>query len=370
LNLRAKPGVACSCGQTTHTNAQNQSVLTVNVQIITNTRVMKRFPIQIFCAGLVILLMAFTSVNAQTYEDAVIAFNEASELAQKGNHLQAIGAYERVITISGQIGSEGDEIKTRAQNQIPQLYFIVARDLFNAGQLLDAAEAFQTAAEEASRFGNAQIAQRSLQTIPRIFLAQGNQYLRIEQFDQALDMYDRALAALPAYAAAYYQKGLVYRQQENLEDALSYFDRAIQVGRQSGEADIVGRAVGAARNFLLVRGVEQMENNRTRPATQLLRQALEYDQENAELHYRLAEVYNKQALWANAIEHANKSLQLEQGGRADRAKIFFELGYALKNQGNDSAACDAFSNAAFGSFRAAAEHAMEHELKCAGSNRR
>jgi tetratricopeptide (TPR) repeat protein len=331
---------------------------------------MKRFSTKTFLAGLVVLLLAFTSVNAQSYEDVILSFNEATELAQQGNHLQAIGAFERVITISGQVGSEADEIKSRAQNQIPQLYFIVARDLFNAGKLLDAAEAFQTAAEEANRFGNAQIAQRSLQTIPRIYLAQGNQYLRNEQFDQALDMYDRALAAQPNYAAAFYQKGLVFRQQENLEEALSYFDRAIQVGRQSGEADIVGRAVGAARNFLLVRGVEQMENNRTRPATQLLRQALEYDAEHAELHYRLAEVYNKQALWANAIEHATRSLQLEQGGRADRAKIYFELGYAYKNQGNDSAACDAFSNAAFGSFRAAAEHAMEHELKCGGTNRR
>jgi tetratricopeptide (TPR) repeat protein len=331
---------------------------------------MKRFFTHTFSASLFAVLLVFTSVNAQTYESAVIAFNEATELAQQGNHLQAIGAYERVLTISGQIGTEGDEIKTRAQNQIPQLYFIVARDLFNSGQLLDAAEAFQTAAEEANRFGNTQIAQRSLQTIPRIFLAQGNQYLRNEQFDQALDMYDRALAALPNYAAAFYQKGLVFRQQENLDEALAYFDRAIQVGRQTGETDIVGRSIGAARNFLLVRGVDQMENNRIRPATQLLRQALDYDQDHAELHYRLAEVYNKQALWANAIEHATRSLQLEQGGRADRAKIYFELGYAYKNQGNDSAACDAFSNAAFGSFRAAAEHAMEHELKCAGSNRR
>lgn len=336
----------------------------------TNFRIMKRYTKLSLLAGLFVAMTAFSNVTAQTHKDVIVAFNEASELAQQGNFTQAIANYERVLTLSEQVGSESDEIKTRAQNQIPQLYFIKARDLFNAGNLLEAADAFETAAQEANRFGNQQIAQRSMQTVPLIYLRQGNQYLRNEDHDNALVMYDKALSYNPNYASAYYQKGLVYRQKEQLDEALSYFDLAIQIGTQSGETDIVSRSTNAARNFLLVRGVDSMENNRTRPATQLLRQALEYDDQSSEVHYRLAEVYNKQTMWSNAIEHANSSLQLEQGGRTDRAKIYFELGYAFKNQGNESAACDAFSNAAFGSFRNAAEHSMEHELKCPGFNRR
>jgi tetratricopeptide (TPR) repeat protein len=328
---------------------------------------MKRFTI---LTGLVVTLLVFTTVQAQSYEDVIIAFNEATELAQQGNHAQAITAFERVITISNQVGSEADEIKTRAQNQLPTLHFIIARDLFSGQQLMEAAEAFKKAAEVAQQFGNQQIAQRSLQAVPQIYLRQGNIHLRNEEFDLALSMYDQALSYQPAYAAAIYQKGLVYRQQEDLDNALSYFDRAIQVAEQTRDTEIGTRATQAARNFLLLRGVDQMENNRFRPATQLLRQALEYDNDSSEVHYRLAEVYNKQALWANAIEHANRALQLEQGGRTDRAKIYFELGYAYKNQGNESAACDAFSNAAFGSFRNAAEHEMEHELRCPGFSRR
>lgn len=328
---------------------------------------MKRFTL---LAGLVVTLLAFSSAKAQSYEDVIIAFNEATELAQQGNHSAAITAFERVITLSDQVGSEAAEIKTRAQNQLPTLHFIIARDLFSAQQLMDAAQAFKAAAEVAERFGNQQIAQRSLQAIPQIYLRQGNIHLRNEEFDLALQMYDQALSYQPVYAAAIYQKGLVFRQQEDLENALTYFDRAIAVAEQTRDTDIGTRATQAARNFLLLRGVDAMENNRYRPATQLLRQALEYDNDSAEVHYRLAEVLNKQALWSNAIEHANRALQLEQGGRTDRAKIYFELGYAYKNQGNESAACDAFTNAAFGSFRNAAEHFMEHELRCPGFNRR
>lgn len=330
---------------------------------------MKSYAIRGLVFGLVVTLFAVTQSNAQSLEDVINTFNEGTTLAQDGKNREAIQRFERVLTMSDRVGGEANDIKTRAQNQIPVLYFAIARDLYNSNDLLAAARAFTEAAEQATKYGNQQLAQRSRQAVPQIYLAQGNAFLRNEQLDQALEMYDRALAARPAYAAAYYQKGLVYRQMENLDEALNYFDRAIQIGSSSNEANIVSNATNAARNFLLLRGVTAMENRQYRPSTELLRQALQYDDQNADVHYRLAEVYNKQALWAPAIDHAQKALQFETGGRTDRAKIYFELGYAQKNSGSFNAACESFANAAFGSFRAAAEHAMEHELKCGQPNR-
>jgi tetratricopeptide (TPR) repeat protein len=317
-----------------------------------------------------VTLFAISGLHAQSYEDAVNAFNEASSLATDGKSREAITAFERVITISSRIGEEGAEIRTRAQNQIPQLYFIIARDLYNSSNLIAAANAFNEAAEQATKYGNQQIAQRSRQAIPQIYFTQGNNHLRAEEFAKAIEMYDKAIGVRPNYAAAYYQKGLVYRQQDNLDEALTYFDRAIQIGESSNERNIVENAISAARNFLLLKGVNSMENRQYRPATEFLRQALQYDDTNADVHYRLAEVYNKQALWDQAITSANRSLELEQGGRTDRAKIYFELGTALKNSGRFAPACEAFSNSAFGQFRAASEHEMEHELKCGQPNRR
>lgn len=331
---------------------------------------MNRISIKSIFLGVLIASFAFTGLQAQSYEDAVNAFNEATSLASDGKTREAITAFERVVTISTRLGEEGAEIRTRAQNQIPQLYFIIARDLYNSSNLIAAATAFNEAAEQATKYGNQQIVQRSRAAIPQIYLAQGNNHLRAEEFAQALAMYDRAIAARPAYAAAYYQKGLVFRQQENMEEALSYFDRAIQVGESSNERNIVDNATNAARNFLLLKGVNSMENRQYRPATELLRQASQYDDTSADVHYRLAEVYNKQALWDQAITSATRSLELETGGRTDRAKIYFELGTALKNSGRFAPACEAFTNAAFGQFRAAAEHEMEHELKCNQPNRR
>ena len=325
---------------------------------------MKSYSIKGLILGLAVIMFTVTDTQAQSYEDVINAFNSATEQAKNGQNREAITAFERVITMSNSVGTEAADIKTRAQNQIPQLYFLIARDLYNSQNFVGAAEAFAVASEQATKYGNQQIAQRSKAAIPQLYLSQGNNHLKAEELDQALEMYDKALAVRPTYAAAYYQKGLVYRQRENVDEALSYFDRAIQIGTSSNEQNIVQSATAAARNFLLLKGVNNIENRQFRAAVDMLKQALQYDDASADVHYRLSEAYNKQALWADAITSANRALELEQGGRADKAKIYFELGFAQKGSGSYDAACSSFQQAAFGSFRAAAEHEMEHELKC------
>jgi tetratricopeptide (TPR) repeat protein len=91
---------------------------------------------------------------------------------------------------------------------------------------------------------------------------------------------------------------------------------------------------------------------------------LDYDDESADVYYRLAEASNKASNYEKAVQYATTALDHENGGKTDKAKIYFELGYAHQTLGNKSVACDAFSNALFGSFKSPAEHKMEYELKC------
>ena len=325
---------------------------------------MKSYSIKGLLLSMAMLLVSTTISNAQSYEDVVNAFNEATELAKSGQNRQAITSFERIITMADRVGGQAADIKTRAQNQIPQLYFVIARDLYQAERFVQAAEAFGVAAEQATKYGNTRIAQQSRGVIPQLHLMEGNRLFREENFTAAMASYDKAIAARPNYAAAYYQKGLIFRQQDNLEEALNLFDRAIQIGGASNEGEIVTNATNAARNFLLLKGVNTMEARQYNQATELLRQALQYDETSADVNYRLAEVYNKRAMSTEAITHATKALELERGSRTDKAKIYFELGIAHANAGNFAIACENYAQAAIGSFRAAAQHAMEHELKC------
>ena len=91
---------------------------------------------------------------------------------------------------------------------------------------------------------------------------------------------------------------------------------------------------------------------------------LNYNSESADSYYRLSEVSNKRSNYSGAIEFGNSALEYEQGGSTDKAKIYFEIGFAHQLLGNKAEACAAFNNASFGSFKAPSEHKMEFELKC------
>lgn len=312
-----------------------------------------------------LLLVFSTTLTAQTYEDAVNAYNQGDELARGGKHKDAIAAFERVINISNRLSDgQGDEIKKRAQDYIPQLHFAFAAGLARDGKLDDAAKAFETTIAESQKYNNTNFAQRAQQGLLQVYSTSARQALQSQNYESALELYDKTIAIQPTFAQAYYNKGLALRNLSRADEALEQFDRAIQLAQASRNNQIVDAATNAARNQLLVSAAEMKEGKKYPEAIAFLNQALQYKDDDAELHYRLAEVFNLQAQFDNAIESANKALTLEKGGPVDRARIWFELAHALKYKNNVSAACEAYKNASYGDFRANAEHSMTHELKC------
>ncbi len=324
---------------------------------------MKRFTTAIRAFFVVTMVALAVPAAAQTYEDAVTAYNQGDELAKQNRYRESIAAFERVVNISGSLGEQGAEIRRRAEGQIPQLYMAIGIQSARAENWAAAEVEFQRTITEARKYNNQQIAQRAEQFLMQVYVGHGTETLQAGDNEAAIALFDKALGIQQNYAAAYYNKGLAYRNLDNLEQALANFDRAIQLGtgrnRQVGEA-----ATSAARNFLLLLAAREKEAKRFDDAIQYLKQALQYQPEDAELHYRLAEIYNVRAEFDLALESANKALTFEQGGPVDRARIWFEVGTAQKFKGNVSAACEAYKNASYGDFRASSEHAMTHELKC------
>jgi tetratricopeptide (TPR) repeat protein len=327
----------------------------------------KKLHIQLFIA-FAALILGSSPVFAQSYADAVERFNEAQEVLRANNYHEALQKFKTAAQVSRSVGSEADEIRTRAENQIPAVQFVIARELLNARKFQEAIDAFAKANEYARTYNVARIQQQSANILPVIHLQYGNTEFRNGNIDKAETLYRKAIELNMNYARAYYQLGLVFRNRENLDEAISYYDQAIQIARNTGDEEVAQQAEAAARDYLTFRGASMVEGN-PRAAVRLLERSLEYDMEHADTYYRLAEAYNNLAMWAEAIRAANQALRYERGGQVARAKIHFELGVAYKAQDNTAQACEAFRNAAYGQFRAAAEHEMEHELRCGNSRR-
>ncbi|MCC5935210.1 MAG: tetratricopeptide repeat protein [Candidatus Cyclonatronum sp.] len=316
---------------------------------------------------LIVSLLLFSAANVSFAQDrtaAVEAFNAAQELLRASQFPQALDKFQETRSIARQAGSDADDIRERAEAQIPAIQVQIARASYQARNFEQAVTDFDKAYDLATELGNTRIAQQVAGNTLVVMLQWGNTEFNANNNDRAEEIYRMALERNANYPNPYYQLGLIERRRNNLEGAIQLFDQAIQVGTAQNRTEVADQARNAARDYLTFVGSTQIEEGNFRRAVELLNRSLSYDNNHAETLYRLSEAHNQLGNWAQAVTNATRALENEQGGQVARARIFFELGYAQMNQGNDSQACTAFRSAAFGNFRAAAEHHMEHDLSC------
>ncbi|MDR9414908.1 MAG: tetratricopeptide repeat protein [Gracilimonas sp.] len=332
--------------------------------------------------SLVIVAALFTfPVIAQSQADAITAFNKGYEEANSGNYDAAIEAYREALTIANQIGPDGEDVKQKAQNQIPVVQFKKAVSVYQAFQNSRSVEdlnatiaAFEEVVEVGNEFNDERVVPRAKGNIPRLYYTKSVLLFGQENYEAAMEAVDQALNKNPNYPTAYYHKAKIVKKQgdadgdgimdEMVDEAMQWYDQAIQVADTQGDREIAETAREAAHDELLAIGTRASEAGNIDYALEILNRALNYDDESANVYYRLAEAYNKDSQPESAVEHANKALDFETGGKTDKAKIYYELGYAHQTLGNKSVACDAFTNALYGPFKSPAEHKMEFELKC------
>ncbi len=324
-----------------------------------------------------LLLVGFTTgAIAQDRAAAVQAFNKALELAKADKYEEAINMYNQAITQAEQIGEEGEDIVQRVKKQLPSIYYQLALQDYKSFQkqkslsaLESAIGSFTKASTMATEYDNKRMAQKADQIVTQLLYNKSILQFKSNNYNESLATLDQAIDRNPNYAKAYYQKGIVLKNQDSsgLEKAIAMFDKAIEVGQKNNDNQIVRKAREAARDELVYRGAKRIGNKKYSEAVSLLSRALNYDSESADAHYRLAEAYNKQAKSQQAIAHAEQALNFENGGKTAKAKIYFELATAQKHLGNKDAACSAYKNAAYGSFKSPSEHQMEYELKCSNT---
>ncbi|MCH8557028.1 MAG: tetratricopeptide repeat protein [Balneolia bacterium] len=323
--------------------------------------------VKFFLSSLFVAALLFSSLDyaeAQSRAEAVDSFNEAQDLLRANNFAEALVKFQETRSIAQAAGEDADDIRERAENQIPGVQVQIARAAYQAREFERAIDEFDKAAELADELGNSQVAQQVRNNTLVVLLQWGNTEYNNNNNDRAEQIYRMALERNENYPNPYYQLGLIERRRGNLDQALEYFDTAINLALSQNRQNVAESAEGAARDFLTFQGASQIEEGNYRRAIQLLTRSLEYDTNHAETYYRLSEAHNLLGNWSDAVSNANRALELEQGGQSARAKIYFELGTAYMNQNNESQACSAFRSASVGNFRAAAEHHLEHDLNC------
>lgn len=313
-----------------------------------------------------------TNAVAQDSE-AVETFNAGLEQAKQKDYDAAIVSFKKAAELSAALGAGGATTKELAERQIPKMYYSKALTVFNGfraskqlSELNQSIDLFNETLEIATQYKDGDVHARTKQVIPQLYYQKSLMLYSAEDFTGSNTALDNALNANRDYAVAYYQKGKVAKKldENNLDEILSWYSRAIDIGDATNQQRISREAKEAAYDELLFRGSKMIEENQARQAIELLQLAITYNETSSMAYYRLAEANNKLGNRDAAITNARKALDFENGGNNDKAKIYFEIGLAHQAKNEVSSACSAFKSASFGSFRSPAEYAMEHELKC------
>lgn len=315
------------------------------------------------------------SANAQDdmRGEAVTLYNEAQDLAEANQLEDAIETYRAALDIANDNALE--DISERIIRQLPRVYYSRASRAFQQYQedrSIEAAdraiERFTEAKEAGEEFNDDQVVQQTIRALPQLHYLKSTIQYRNDDYDAAMASLDEALELNPNYPTAYYQRAIVYKAQnpEDIDQTLEYYDRAIELAEEMNDTRTLNNARSSATEELIYRAVNLKEESRYSPAIDLLERVEQYDPQNADAHYRIAEISNMRGNFDRAVEHSNQALEHETGGVTDRAKIYFELGTAYKGLGQQNNACEAFENANYGEFSEPASHELQFQLECEG----
>ncbi len=316
----------------------------------------------------IILLSALSlflglQVQGQSLKDAIDAYNTGLDL--KETDIRAsIASFEKSIEIASLLGAEGEEVKEQAEIQIPGLHFDMAMAQYRERNIPEAISGFEETIVVADQYNDPNTKRRSESVLHQLYAIQANTLFRENENEEALALFDKALAINPQHARSHLGKGLVYRRLEDAENFKASMDLALETALMTNEEQIAQTAESTARDFFLVRAVRSKGENNLEQAIDFLSTSLSYDESFPETHFLLATIYNEQRRYQDAVNSAQRAIDLFDGNKDETAKIFFELGKAYEGLGDTTRACAAYSDAAYGNYEASAKYQMEHVLKC------
>ncbi|MFU8812842.1 MAG: tetratricopeptide repeat protein [Balneolaceae bacterium] len=336
-------------------------------------KVLSKYIFGFLVLGLALGLNTATYAQDDARSQAIALYNNGQEHAGNGQFMDAISSYERALAIAQENGI--DDIVELTRTQIPRVYLRRASQAYQQYQstrsiadIQRTINYFRDAQGAAEEFGADDIVRQARGNIPQFYYLKSVTEFRAENFDDALESLNTAIELNANYATAYYQRAITLKRMfpADVDRWMAEYDRAIEVAQRVNDNRTLNNARQSAAEELIFRAVTLKDERQFNRAIQLLERVENYDSNNADAHFRLAEIHNERGNFQQARDHANRALQIETGSVVDRAKIYFELGMAQKGLGNITQACSAFENATYGEFAEPANHELQFELKCEG----
>ena len=305
------------------------------------------------CAALLML-----AATAQDKSEAIAAHRDGVAAVEAGNTTEAIAFFEQAVSLAEEVGDEAADVRQDAGNAIIALRKQIAQSLFRERSFEDALKTMEQARDDAVRFRNTQEQNVINRALPTLYLAMGNRDIELELYDEAVELFRKGIELNPNMARLYFGLGVGYQRSGNLEEALTAFDRTMEVAMRTNQPEDVNNARTAAKNLLLRNGQEAKDANNWQLALEYFSNAVKYDENDPDVRLQIAIAANNVGNAREAIAAGEKALELERRPSMI-ANIHFQLGYAHELNSNTARACEFYRRIPAGdSNRAGAEGAI------------
>jgi tetratricopeptide (TPR) repeat protein len=328
---------------------------------------------------LVTLCTVYTGLLAQTSSskpepkptDAVISkFNEGAAKVNSGDFKNAISLFDELIVLAEKIGPDGNEMKLKAQTQLPLLHYRVANALINQKKYDEAIPELEKTIELCTLYNNNQpTKEKALKFLPQLLTGIGSRKIKEKDFSSAIQNFDEALKYDSSYSKAYLGKGKCCAEQFREKDMLDNLNKAIELSNALGDTTNSQKARNYIVDFYIKQGNASLaevdtENADYSLAISSFEKAVSYDPDASDAFLMLAMICNFSSEFDKAIEYGNKALTSEKDP-TKMAAINYELGNAYFNIADYTNACTCYNKVLTGSF---AEKARIKKTKVPGCN--
>ena len=285
------------------------------------------------------------ALSAQTMTDVINEFNAGVEKVNNQEYDASLEHFNQVLTLAEAVGDSASEMKVSAEKLIPSSYYKQAMMFLKRKQYDNAIPYLENTIVTATLYNNNEESkQKASKYLMQSYMREGQRNYKNKAYDESLDFYSKALTMNGNLYQAHLGKGMVYRDQDEIDMMLEEFELAKAGALAKNDTKTIGtinQAVDGYFNGIIKEEYEAIdpEEPEYEYVFEACENALNANPENARAYYYMASLYNKQAEYDQSIEAALKGLASETDPIWVSA-LNLELGSAYNKTSEYDKACE------------------------------
>lgn len=290
-------------------------------------------------------LLIAGALSAQTMTDVINEFNAGVEKVNNQEYDASLEHFNQVLTLAETVGDSASDMKASAQKLIPASYYKQAMMFLKRKQYDNAIPYLENTIETATLYNNNEESKgKASRYLMQSYMREGQRNYKNGAYDASIGFYDKALAMNGNLYQAHLGKGMVYRDQDEIDSMLEEFDMAKQGALAKNDEKTLGtinKAVDGYFNAIIKEEFEAIdpEEPEYEYVFEACDRALNANPDNARAYYYMASLYNKQSEYDQAIDASLKGIASETDPMWISA-LNLELGTGYQNTDEYDKACD------------------------------